>query len=172
MIILNKANQYLNVVKHQFYFIQYYFILSSTWIESSSFATKKEPLHTPTFAGKEINLQLISKKDFLSFPFSYSSKQTIFATFCSAYLRLMRGSGWKGNQVQVLNSPAAVSSIYPYKGIGLLIPLTPLPVYIIKVGRQVNRSKSEDLQNVKSSTVAFEERAAVRMRYLFINMFF
>ena len=34
------------------------------------------------------------------------------------------------------------------------------------------RSKSEDLQNVKSSTVAFEERAAVRMRYLFINMFF
>lgn len=93
MIILNKANQYLNVVKHQFYFIQYYFILSSTWIESSSFATKKEPLHTPTFAGKEINLQLISKKDFLSFPFSYSSKQTIFAMFCSAYLRLMRGSG-------------------------------------------------------------------------------
>ena len=36
---------------------------------------------------------------------------------------------------------------------------------------QVNRSKSEDLQNVKSSTVAFEERAAVRMRYLFINTF-
>ena len=53
MIILNKANQYLNVVKHQFYFIQYYFILSSTWIESSSFATKKEPLHTPTFAGRK-----------------------------------------------------------------------------------------------------------------------
>ena len=170
MIILNKANQYLNVVKHQFYFIQYYFILSSTWIESTSFATKKEPLHTPTFAGKEINLQLISKKDFLSFPFSYSSKQTIFATFCSAYLRLMRGSGWKGNQVQVLNSPAAVSSIYPEK-IGLLITHATACIYN-KVGRQVNRSKSEDLQNVKSSTVAFEERAAVRMRYLFINMFF
>ena len=43
---------HLDVYKRQ---IQYYFILSSTWIESSSFATKKEPLHTPTFAGKEIN---------------------------------------------------------------------------------------------------------------------
>ena len=30
VIVLNKANQYLNVVKHQFYFIQYYSILSST----------------------------------------------------------------------------------------------------------------------------------------------
>ena len=60
----------------------------------------------------------------------------------------------------------------PLSGDRFIYPLTPLPVYIIKVGRQVNRSKSEDLQNVKSSTVAFEERAAVRMRYLFINMFF
>ena len=65
MIILNKANQYLNVVKHQFLFlfntISFYL---QHGLESTSFATKKEPLHTPTFAGKEINLQLISKKDF------------------------------------------------------------------------------------------------------------
>jgi hypothetical protein len=53
VIVLNKANQYLNVVKHQFYFIQYNSILSSTWIESSRFVTKKEPLYTPTFAGRK-----------------------------------------------------------------------------------------------------------------------
>jgi len=50
--------------------------------------------------------------------------------------------------VQVLNSPAAVSSIYPEK-IGLLITHATACIYN-KVGRQVNRSKSEDLQNVKS----------------------
>lgn len=37
----------------------------------------------------------------------------------------------------------------PYKGIGLLITHATACIYN-KVGRQVNRSKSEDLQNVKS----------------------
>ena len=59
----------------------------------------------------------------------------------------------------------------PYKGIGLLITHATTCIYN-KVGRQVNKSKSEDLQNVKSSSLAFDERAAVSMQYLFINMFF
>lgn len=46
----------------------------------------------------------------------------------------------------------------PYKGIGLLITHATACIYN-KVGRQVNRSKSEDLQNMKSFSPAFEERA-------------
>ena len=55
--------------------------------------------------------------------FSYS---VLFVTFFIIFAMhwfapfFQRGQ-LKGNQVQVLNSPAAVSSIYPYKGIGLLI---------------------------------------------------
>ncbi|KDS23040.1 hypothetical protein M097_4986 [Phocaeicola vulgatus str. 3775 SL(B) 10 (iv)] len=56
MIVLNKANQYLNVVKHQFYFIQYYSILSSTWIESSRFVTKKRTVIHAYFCWEKINL--------------------------------------------------------------------------------------------------------------------